>query len=301
MKTNRLMLYVIALALQITATAADAPKLTFKFTKAHLRGALISIPATVNNHGAEVGIYENQKGVFHGYMLIGGKLTNVDDPNGTNTNPQGMQFNSENKSVGYYTNSSGNLMGFLYDAKTKKFSDVPGPESATSSVAEGINDQGWIDGFYTDSSGVTHGFLLQGATYTTLDPPGTVTTYAYGVNNNGDVALTWLNSNFAYEGSLYNYKSKKYTTINVPGAGASGSEASFINNEGDVTFWWFDSDGVVQGALCIECGSKSRRFYKFGYPKALATYPNGINDRKGFAGNYQNKANGPTFGFTATF
>jgi hypothetical protein len=281
------------------ANAADAPTLIFKFTKAHVPGAKITIPATVNNNGVEVGIYEDKEGVYHGYMFNGKSLTKLDDPDGTNTNPQSTPFNSERQVVGYYTDSGGNSVGFRYDAKSKQFEDITGPEGATSSAAEGINDQGWISGYYTDSAGLAHGFLLQGTTYTTLDPPGTMTTYAYGINNQGNVALTWVNSTFAYEGALYDYKSKKYKTIKVPGAGASGSEASYINNEDDITFWWFDSTGRLRGALCTMCDSKNRKYYKFDYPKAIATVANGINDKKTFAGEYL--GNGPYLGYTATF
>jgi uncharacterized membrane protein len=53
-----------------------------------------------------------------------------------------------------------------------KFTDIPGPRGAKSSVAYGINDSGLIVGVYSDSTGKDHGFLLRGKTYTTLDPPG---------------------------------------------------------------------------------------------------------------------------------
>ena len=114
------------------------------------------------------------------------------------------------------------------------------------------------------------------------------------------MALTWVRSTFVFEGSVYIYKSKKYETINVPGAGHAGSEASFINNQGDITFWWFDSSGLVHGALCTMCESKGRKYYKFDYPKAVQTVANGINDRKAFAGSYAGK-NGNLLGYTATF
>lgn len=210
-------------------------------------------------------------------MFDGKNLTNLDNPNGTNTNPQGIPFNSESEVVGFYTNSNGNSVGFLYDAESQQFTDIPGPAGATSSAAEGINDQGWIDGFYTDSSGVTHGFLLQGENYTTLDVPGATATFPYGMNNKGNMAVTWVNSSGAYEGSFFNYKANTYTTINVPGAGTLGSEASFINNEGAITLWWFDVNGLLRSALL-----RDGQYYKFDYPGAVETVANGINDKNVF-------------------
>jgi len=68
-----------------------------------------------------------------------------------------------------------------------------------------------------------------------LDVPTPTASYAYAINNKGNITLSWVNSSGAYEGALYNYSAKAYTALNVPGA--YGSEASFINNEGDITFW----------------------------------------------------------------
>jgi len=304
MKTNKLMLWVLGFVLLFTfaaASAADAPKLTFKFTKANVRGALQTEPNGINNKGVIVGGYEDKKSVFHGYILDGKKLTTLDDPNGTDTDALGINYNGSIAVVGVYTNSSGNGVGFLYNAKTKQFTDITGPQGATYSGASEINDQGWIVGWYQDSSGFTHGFLLQGKKYTTLDVPGATYTYAYGISNKGNIDLTWVNSHGSYEGALYNYKTKTYKTIKVPRVGLDGSEASYINNEDDITFYWYDSSGLVHGALCTECDSKGRTYYKFNYPKAVETYPNGINDSNTFVGWYQTKRYGPYSGFKATY
>jgi len=301
MKTDKLMLCVIALMLLFTAaatTAADAPKLTFNFTKADVHGALQTFAGEINNKGVMVGQYQDNNG-YHGYILNGKKLTAVDDPNGTNTEVTGINFNGPIKVIGVYTNSSGNSVGFRYTPATKKFTNISSPKGATSSYTGGMNDQGWIAGYYTDSSSNFHGFLLQGTKYTILDVPGATATYAYGINNKGNITLTWVNSSGAYEGSLYNYKTKSYTTINVPFAGPAGSEASFINNEGDITFWWFDSAGLVHGALFVNA---TKTFYKVDYPKALvATVANGINDKNALVGQYVDKANGPVSSYKATF
>jgi len=302
MKTYNPVLRVLLLCLAFTgiANAASTPELAFKFKRAYVPGLRGAFPATVNNNGVEVGWYLDKQGGYHGYMFGGANLTLLDDPSGTNTTPQAIPFNNENAVVGYYTNLSGNTVGFLYDTATQQFTDIPGPEGATASAAEGINDQGWISGFYTDSSGVPHGFLLQGTSYTTLDPPHTIGTYAYGVNNNGDVAITWLNRRGVYEGSLFNYSANTYKTLNVPGA-ANGSEASYINNEGDITLWWFDSNFLLHGALYTKYSSKHYTFYTFDYPNAYQTVANGINDNNVFAGWFEAQKDGPLFGYVATF
>jgi hypothetical protein len=310
MKTNKLILCVFGFALLFivgAARAADAPKLTFKFTKKSVPGALQTIVAGINNEGVMVGQYQDKgKGFYHGYVLSGKKLTTLDVPNGHNTGATGINFNGAISVVGSYISSHGKSVGFRYTPRTKQFTDIPGPEGATSSYAKGVNDRGWIVGDYQDSSGVYHGFLLKGKKYTILDVPGAVVTSPNGINNEGNIALTWLDSNFAYKGALYNYKSRKYQPIDVPGAGPIGSQATCINNEGDITFWWWDSSRLVHGALCTKCASKKgRKFYKFVYPQAADTaadtYPNGINDNHAFVGNYDDSVNGFLLGFEATF
>jgi uncharacterized membrane protein len=298
MKTNKLMLWVLGLMLLFrvaAATAADAPKLTFKFKTINVPEALQTSVGMINNAGVKVGQYQDKKGVYHGYILDGTNLTTLDDPNGTNTAALGIEPNSASVVVGYYKNSSTQqYRGFLYESGT--FKDILGPKGAISSNADAINDQGWIVGYYEDSNGIYHGFLLQGKKYTTLDVPTATDSYAFGINNKGNIVLTWYKSTYPYKGSLYKYHAKTYTTIEVPGAGPEGSLAQCINNEGDIPFLWYDSKNLAEGALLHD-----GKYYKFGYPKAFQTYPSGINDKNAIVGAYQSKDNGPVSGFKATF
>jgi hypothetical protein len=304
MKINKRMLCGFGFVLLFTvavASSVDAPTLTFTFIKADVHGAVQTLVAEINNDGVMVGQYQDKNALYHGYILDGKKLTTLDDPNGANTTVTGINFNGPIMVVGSYMTSGGASVGFYYSPKTKQFTDIRSPKGATSLYTGGMNDRGWIVGSYDDSNGISHGFLLQGKKYTTLDVPTSIASYAYGINNKGDITLTWVNASGSYEGALYNYSAKKYTTINVPGA-AGGSEASFINNEEDVTFWWLDSNGSVHGALCTQCDSKNRNYYKFDYPKAAGgTYPNGINDKKTLVGEYQSVVIGPVLSFKATF
>jgi uncharacterized membrane protein len=297
MKTNKLMLCVLGFMLIFTVAAASAvgaPKTTFKFKTVNVPGALQTFPAGVNNKGVTVGQYQDKKGVYHGYILQGKKLIPLDDPRGGNTGANGINYNGAIWVVGQYTNNSTHKSrGFLY--KNGKFTDIPGPNGARSSEAEGINDQGWIVGHYADSNNHFHGFLLKGKKYKTLDVPTATFSGANGINNQGSIVLSWVNSSGAYEGALTKNFGKTYKTIKVPGAGPDGSFPSDLNNEGDITFTWYDSSSLQHGAL-LDDG----KYYKFDYPKAVQTNAAGINDRKALVGYYQDK-HGNWSGFEATF
>ncbi len=294
MKTNKLMLCVFGFMLLFTvaaASAADAPKLKFKFTKSNVPGAQQTEPDGINNAGVTVGQYEDTSGVFHGYILNGKKLTTLDDPNGSNTIAANLPYNGAMTVVGIYTNSAGADVGFLYKKGT--FTDILGPPGAISSVADGINDKQEILGWYTDSSGVTHGFLLKRTKYTTLDVPGaTFGTYGTEINDKGNIVLAWIDSNGFDHSALYN--GKTYKNIDVPGA--TNSWVNGINNEGDLVFAWWDSSGLGHGAVL-----HGGKYYKYDYPKGFNTYGDGINDKRTVSGGYQAQTNGPWSGYLAAY
>jgi hypothetical protein len=303
MKYYKSITFILAFVLLFAvaaATAADAPKLNFKFTKNNVPGAQQTNPDGINNAGVTVGTYFDKNNVQHGYILNGRNVTTLDDPNGSDTWACGLPYNGKSPVVGYYTNSTGALVGFRYDDKTKQYTDIPGPTGAVASAAFGINDKEEIVGAYEDSGYVWHGFLLKGTNYTTLDPPGaTSQIQADGINNKGYIVLAWLDSSGVYHSSLYYPKTKTYKTIDVPGA--KYSFVGHISNGGDVVYQWWDSNGVWHGALCTMCDSNGRKYYKFDYPKAHQTYGWGINDKHTISGGYYPSDNYPVLGYKATY
>ena len=114
------------LTLIFVAIAADAPKLTFKFTTIQLKGAQDTRVFGTNNAGVMVGAYVDSGGVDHGFMLKAGKVTTIDDPKGTNTNCLGI--NTAGDVVGWYVASSGAAQGFLRHGL--KFTNI-GPKGST--------------------------------------------------------------------------------------------------------------------------------------------------------------------------
>jgi uncharacterized membrane protein len=299
MKNCKSILCVLAFALAFTvvaAIAADAPPLTFTFTKASVPGATVTSPGGINNAGMSVGGYLDSSGVGHGYILKGKKVTTLDDPNAKagSTGGSNIQYNGT-AVVGAYTNSAGVGVGYMY--KGGKYTDIPGPTGNIGTSANAINDSGEIVGNYTDSAGVIHGFLLKGGKYTTLTVSGGLGTVATGINNKGTiVAYYFVNSTGTLGSVMTTNNGKSFKKINVPGAGALGSGPLDINNENDVCYEYFDSAGVYHGAL-LHAG----KYYKFNYPKAYETYGGGLNDKSMVAGGYIPTKGAAMQGFNATF
>jgi uncharacterized membrane protein len=292
MKKAILWMPEILLVLVSVATAGDAPPLTFNFRTVNVPGAVQTTPGGINNVGVSVGQYQDKNMAFHGYILNGKKVKTLDDPKGTNTLANDLNPNGTICVVGYYLNSAGTTVGFLY--RNGKFTDVPGPTGATASAANSINDKGEIVGYYLDSGGTQHGFLLKGTSYITLDVPGAVGTGVDGINNKSDMVVFWVDSNGIGQSSITDDDGKTYKTINVPQA--IYSAASAINNNGDVVYTWVDSADRVRGAL-----RHKGKYYKFDYPKAVYTYGGGLNDLNTILGGYESKKGAPFSGFEATY
>src|SRR5277367_3761337 len=123
-------LVLVVLTFIFAATAADAPKLTFKFTTVQIKGAEDTRVFGTNNAGVMVGAYVDSGGVGHGFTLKGGKVKTLDDSKGTGTNCLGV--NQAGDVVGFYLNSGGAAQAFLHHAG--KFSDI-GPAGSASSEA----------------------------------------------------------------------------------------------------------------------------------------------------------------------
>jgi probable HAF family extracellular repeat protein len=284
----------VVLAFACIATAADAPKLTFKFTT--LKGVPKAQQTSmfgINNKDVVVGYYLDQKGIEHGVRWDpkDKKFTTIDDPKG-DMGSECINLNSIGTIVGgYYTANS--LFGFVY--KDGKISDI-GPAGVVSE-AWGINDKGEIVGFVTDSNNVVHGYFWDGKKYTILDYPGANNfTAAWGINNAGLVTLQWIDSSGNYEAALYNTKTKKYSKpITVPGAAQTYVHS--INNAGDIVFSWYDSSGNAHGALRI-----GKTFYTFSDPKGPNyTKSDGINDKREIVGRFEPTGSKFEKSFEATY
>jgi hypothetical protein len=296
-KCKLVILSVLGIVLVTTdaTNAVDAPKLTFKFTKANVPGAISTYPRGINTAGVMVGQYYDSAGHYHGYILNGKKLTELDDPEGTagTTSATGLNPTEPISVVGFYTRSSdGFQAGFLY--KKEKYTNIPAPKAYRSLTPRAINDRGAIVGVYNDSNGQAQPFLLEGKKYTTLNIPGAKFGFATGINNAGWIVLEWSDGNGHWQGSLTKDSGKTYKTINVPGA--ADSFPGGVNTAGDIIFEWHDSSGVAHCAL-----SQKGKYYKFNYPKAVTSYAIGLNDESTVIGGYQLSTNDPYSGFKATY
>jgi hypothetical protein len=127
--------------------------------------------------------------------------------------------------------------------------DAPGAGAAAGqgTIAELINQAGWVTGYYFDAENVGHGFLRSpDGRFTTFDPPASYGTYPAGMNLELTIVGTYLDAN-AVEHGFERTPDGRFTTFDAPGAGTLpgiGTIEYSVNDWGVVSGFYLDNNIV---------------------------------------------------------
>jgi hypothetical protein len=245
----------------------------------------------INNAGQIVG---QRAGDHSGFLYSSGVFTTIDGPSMSNISTA-LGINNSGQFVGYYSDPTG-WYGFVKSGGSYTTLDVPFTQ------ARGINDAGDVAGLYYgtyDVGGISvygqYGFVKSGEGYRTIHVPGAISTAAYGINNSGQVAGTFVDSTNTYG---FIEKDGVFTILD-PGTVVYG-----INNLGDVVGYYSDyshghgnfgvSGFVMSGGVYTTIQVPGSYYNAF-------TQAQGINDLGQIVGFYT-PASDPTnvYGFLAT-
>lgn len=117
----------------------------------------------------------------------------------------------------------------------------------------GVNDAGLISGTLTIGA-QNQGYVFDTftSTYTIINIPGASSTQVIGINNSDQIVGDYVTSagsfGFVLNRSSF-LSSGAFTTINVSGAGPSGTAALGINSFGDISGAWTNGSNVTKGFL----------------------------------------------------
>ena len=128
---------------------------------------------------------------MHGFLRSEGQFTTVDFPGAVQGTVAGA-INDLGQIIGNYGDPSGDAHGFLLSGGKFTTIDFPGALSTTS--PSGINIWGEIVGFYDDSNGVLHAFSLIAGKFHTIDFPASSSTFAFRVNDRGQIVGQYFSS-----------------------------------------------------------------------------------------------------------
>ncbi len=153
----------------------------------------------INNAGQLAGNFYGTNNEQFGFFYSAGTFTTITAPTGTTgagTELLPAGINATGQVVGTYNGSNGTHHGFLFSGGVLSTIDPPFPNPNTE--VTGINDSGQIVGFY-QAPGTAFGFVLSAGIYVTLNPSegvpgGYLNGFAYAINNAGQIAGTYDNS-----------------------------------------------------------------------------------------------------------
>jgi probable HAF family extracellular repeat protein len=230
----------------------------------------------------------------HGFLLDKGVFTTIDHPDAV-AESAALGINNRGQIVGFYVDAEGVVHGFLLEDGAFTTIDHPDAplESGAGTAAFGLNNRGQIVGFYLDAGAeAVRGFVLDtshddplaGGDFPTIDFPGAVETLAAAIDDHGQVAGAYGDTEGTQHGFLRDKKGA-FTTIDHPDA-APGIDAGTLllgaNNRGQIVGQYLDADLRCHGFL-LSRGA----FTAIDDPDALSTTGAGdINDRGQIVGFY---------------
>jgi hypothetical protein len=115
--------------------------------------------------------------------------------------------------------------------------------------------------------------------YKSVDFPKVPEQAAFGVNDAGQIVGDYIDSAGGYHG--WKLTGGKFSTIDVPFAGAAATGANGINDSGEIAGGW-DGSGVTQHGFTLIGTS----YTSFDYPGAVATWAWSLNNKGDIVGYY---------------
>lgn len=150
-------------------------------------------PSGINNRGDIIGTFSTTGDTGTGFLLSGGTLTTFTVP--------GHPLDTFPTSI----NDSGQIAGYFNGASQGFIRQSDGSIQTFDILAAGINDSGVIVGSGLGSNDNSVGEVRIGNTDFTFTYPGAVSTNIEGINNEGEVVGSYLDSSFTshiFEGEL---------------------------------------------------------------------------------------------------
>jgi uncharacterized membrane protein len=180
-----------------------------------------------------------------GFLFSGGLTTTLSVPGSANTFAYGI--NSSGLIVGTANSLGAGTFGFIRIDDLYTPITVPG---ASGTTVREINDAGQIVGYSADAAGRETGFVITGgestesafseSSFIPISVPGSCSTFAYSLNNRGEIAGYFTNDAGNATGFLF--EDGVYHTINVPGS--SDTFVYGINDAGQIVGSFIDEYGT---------------------------------------------------------
>jgi len=186
-----------------------------RFTSFRFPGSRDTFAWDINNNGVIVGSFDTTlSSGQRAFMVHSGGFTEVKIPGFPNAPASARGVNDFGHITGQF-NGNGSSLGFLLRNGRLTILSFPGAKGGTFPVS--INNQDVVVGTYhlTDDD-IDRGFMWKNGVFTNITPPGAGSTQPAKVNNLGDIAGTFIDSNITAHGFALDHG--RFSTIDPPGS-----------------------------------------------------------------------------------
>ena len=266
---------ILAICLSLCCLAEA--QVVYNFTPFQNPGATVTRAFGLDNHGGVVGTDDHTPG-RHAFLVQSGNYIPLDPDGMLGTHisfARGM--NNRGNIVGGFSGDDGNEHGFIYRNGTLTTLDVPF-DGAIGTQANDINSSGIIVGAWVDGAFTVHGFVYQNGIYAHLDYPGSLDTYPFGINPQGDIAGNW-DTDQSTVGHGFVFRQGQFTSFDVPDAAPAGTAGNGINARGQIVGGYVDADGNGHGFV-----TDGTNYTRLDCPSATSTTAWAINSAGQIAG-----------------
>ena len=287
-------LFFLGLFLLCAAGPAHAQ---FTFTSLDFPGGTLTTARGINNQGEIVGSYRITP-PRHALLIRAGNYIPLAPTSILGTHfSEAWKTNDNGDVVGDFIGDDGFTHGFLLNGAGLTTLDFPG---ASDTIAFGINEPGTVVGFWDilDSDGnliADHGFSWKNGVFSQVDFPGAADTGVQGINDAGDLVGSWDSGVTSPITHGFVFSHGKFTSFDVPVAGATVTQPDDINALGQIVGLYLDANGIGHGFL-----KDGASFTIIDFPGSVQTTVWGINSAGQIVGNhYLISPNAPPHGFLA--
>lgn len=259
----------------------------------------------INDLGSIVGYYSIPQGAIQGFLRSpDGDLTTVVDPadqgGATSGFTEAYGINFEGTVVGYFHDTAAaQYSGFFYRGGKFTTYNIPGLPPQSSTGVLGVNDLGVFCGFYSEapSFASANAFENQHGKLTEFSYPAAPLTYAFVINDFGQIGGYYVNSAGVYHGFFREWNGE-LTDVTVPGASTTpgiGTLVLGLNNFGWISGHFWDTSNKEHGFV----RSPGGQFFQIDVPGAQQTGGGGLNDEGAVVGHFVDSS-GNWIGYIAT-
>ena len=235
----------------------------------------------IDSSGNISGFYADTVSSYQGFILSKGNFSSVSYPGEVSTFLEGLNDVSQVAGTSWISNNS-SYINFVYNVQDQTFTKLKTPAGSIT-FSNAINDDGTVVG-YTLLADRTVGFeySLNAGKFKLILPVNVAFAEAFGITARGQIVGKVVLHNGQSSDSVV-FEGGQYRILNIPGVQTA---VSGINPAGTA---YVGSYGGIPSSAFVYA---NKVFTTLGFPGAIVTFANGVNNAGQVVGSFIDAAGG---------